>query len=689
MVLNLKPSSTETKEPTWNENYTLNVNLSSSKLLQVAAWDANLVAPHKRLGNGGIDMLPLCNGKVHELEVGLEGMGGGGKIYLEVYYKSFSEIDEQKPWWTIPFVTDFLMKNNLGSALKMALGSESINASQFVQSAFGQLKSLNSAYFQKNGLSDGSSSVEEVSDKGEGIERMSVIRKPIHLEQDASSPDSVKMLQDDNSDNGNNDFSESDNIFWRNIVESIDQTVLQKLGFTLPSFEEWGAFELLNKKGLESQKIAEQEYIRTGLASSDRKDEESTNNASISSPELHKTSEDIRKTTWNILGQTESILGALMLSNSAFSQQRKNPSSMEDAEKNGGSPEQEENNVCDSLSDEQQSMLDTSAFDKKEEEIKALFSTAESAMEAWAMLANSLGRSSFIKSEFEKICFLDNISTDTQVAIWRDQTRKRLVIAFRGTEQTKWKDLTTDLMLVPSGLNPERMGGNFKEEVQVHSGFLGAYDSVRNRIMTLIKLSVGYHEDMDLETISKWRVYVTGHSLGGALATLLAFELSSSQMAKRGVISITMYNFGSPRVGNRCFTEIYNQRVRDSWRIVNHRDIIPTVPRLMGYCHVAQPVYLAAGDLENALVNLESLEDEYMGDVIGESTPDTLVSNLIQGERELIEKILQTEINLFRSIRDGTALMQHMEDFYYVTLLERVRSNYAASKNPKWKDLEA
>lgn len=50
------------------------------------------------------------------------------------------------------------------------------------------------------------------------------------------------------------------------------------------------------------------------------------------------------------------------------------------------------------------------------------------------------------------------------------------------------------------------------------------------------------------------------------------------------------------------FGECYLQKVKDSWRVVNHRDIIPTVPRLMGYCHVAQPVYLAAGDLRNALV---------------------------------------------------------------------------------------
>jgi len=34
------------------------------------------------------------------------------------------------------------------------------------------------------------------------------------------------------------------------------------------------------------------------------------------------------------------------------------------------------------------------------------------------------------------------------------------------------------------------------------------------------------------KSLHKWHVYVTGHSLGGALATLLALELSSNQLAK-------------------------------------------------------------------------------------------------------------------------------------------------------------
>lgn len=42
----------------------------------------------------------------------------------------------------------------------------------------------------------------------------------------------------------------------------------------------------------------------------------------------------------------------------------------------------------------------------------------------------------------------------------------------------------------------------------------------------------------------------------------------------------------------------------------------------------------------------------------------------LKGEKELVEKILQAEINFFLSIRDGSGLMQHMEDFYYITLLE-------------------
>lgn len=49
-----------------------------------------------------------------------------------------------------------------------------------------------------------------------------------------------------------------------------------------------------------------------------------------------------------------------------------------------------------------------------------------------------------------------------------------------------------------------------------------------------------------------------------------------------------MYTFGAPRVGNSAFAEAFNSRLGNrSWRITNASDIVPTVPRLMGYSHGA------------------------------------------------------------------------------------------------------
>ncbi|XP_052483937.1 uncharacterized protein LOC105795602 [Gossypium raimondii] len=698
-----------TKEPTWNEDLTFNIKLPPSKYIQVAAWDANLVTPHKRMGNAGISLENICDGNLHEVLVELEGMGGGGRLQLEVKYKSFEEIEEEKIWWKLPFVSEFLRRNGFDSALKMFVGSESVSARQFVEYAFGQLKSFNDANFLKERLLNGNKiGVEGVRNSNDSsVSEMSFS----HVE---SSPEATFSDTSNNSENNSEEFQldnsgmangqnakpvaqignmQFDNYFWKNVADVINQNVVQKLGVPIPEKLKWDGFDLLNKIGLQSQEIAEAKYIESGLATPDYQDTQGDNvpesgSATREDPEnkndkaigpltintIQSSLPDIKKATQDLLRQTDSILGALMVLTAAVSQSKKEGQENENKEDFSTNVETSVSRY--SGGEKLPRTLDGSVLnEKKTEEMKELFSTAESAMEAWAMLASSLGHPSFIKSEFEKLCFLDNETTDTQAAIWRDSARRRLVVAFRGTEQARWKDLRTDLMLVPAGLNPERIGGDFKQEVQVHSGFLSAYDSVRIRIISLIKASIGYIDEL-LEPQHRWQVYVTGHSLGGALATLLALELSSSKLAKCGAISVTMYNFGSPRVGNRRFAEVYNEKVKDSWRIVNHRDIIPTVPRLMGYCHVAQPVYLAAGELKDALENMELWKDGYQGDVIGEYTPDVLVTEFMKGEMELIEQILQTEINIFRAIRDGSALMQHMEDFYYISLLETVRSNY-------------
>uniref|UniRef100_A0A453CEU5 C2 domain-containing protein n=1 Tax=Aegilops tauschii subsp. strangulata TaxID=200361 RepID=A0A453CEU5_AEGTS len=82
-----------TKEPTWNQDFTFNIRTSLENLLQVEAWDANLITPHKRMGNAGLYLETLCDGNKHDITVELEGLGadGGGTIDLEVRIRSLQE----------------------------------------------------------------------------------------------------------------------------------------------------------------------------------------------------------------------------------------------------------------------------------------------------------------------------------------------------------------------------------------------------------------------------------------------------------------------------------------------------------------------------------------------------------------------------------------------------------------------
>lgn len=71
----------------------------------------------------------------------------------------------------------------------------------------------------------------------------------------------------------------------------------------------------------------------------------------------------------------------------------------------------------------------------------------------------------------------------------------------------------------------------------------------------------------NLRKDKKQKVIVTGHSLGGALATLAAYdlELHASVPAHK----LECYTFGAPRVGNYPFAYDYDQRVPNTWNVIN------------------------------------------------------------------------------------------------------------------------
>jgi len=61
-----------------------------------------------------------------------------------------------------------------------------------------------------------------------------------------------------------------------------------------------------------------------------------------------------------------------------------------------------------------------------------------------------------------------------------------------------------------------------------------------------------------------------GHSLGGALATLAAFDIRRHLLDNmQSDAEVVCYTFAAPRTGNHAFAREYNAMVPDSWSVIN------------------------------------------------------------------------------------------------------------------------
>lgn len=126
--------------------------------------------------------------------------------------------------------------------------------------------------------------------------------------------------------------------------------------------------------------------------------------------------EQLEKASKTLLQSTENFLGLWAMVAQSF------PGGQNQEDKNGTlvasgqAPVQTQGAVS---NDEAKALEGECEDDVETKAKREMFQTAESAVEAWAMLATSLGGQSFVKSEFEKMCFLENRRTDTEVSMRR------------------------------------------------------------------------------------------------------------------------------------------------------------------------------------------------------------------------------------------------------------------------------
>lgn len=161
--------------------------------------------------------------------------------------------------------------------------------------------------------------------------------------------------------------------------------------------------------------------------------------------------------------------------------------------------------------------------------------------------------------------FICDPQEDAQAYLWRIDDV--LYVVFRGTSSTK--DVISDLDAAQQEYDKA------SEHVKVHRGFLKQFQSVKRSIEFYIK---GVLHELSA-------IVFTGHSLGGALATLAACYFSKTIPSQ--TVQYKCITFGSPRVGNKNFLELYNSCNMQSVRIFNREDIVSMFPASRCYVHVS------------------------------------------------------------------------------------------------------
>ncbi|XWS09303.1 hypothetical protein CRYUN_Cryun40dG0073900 [Craigia yunnanensis] len=177
------------------------------------------------------------------------------------------------------------------------------------------------------------------------------------------------------------------------------------------------------------------------------------------------------------------------------------------------------------------------------------------------------------------------------VAVSSDEAVKRLgrrdvLINFRGTVTNHEWVANFMSSLTPARLDPH----NPRPEVKVESGFLSLYtsdetdskfglESCREQLLSEVSRLINKYKGEELS------ITLAGHSMGSALALLLAYDITELGLNKTDSdhdhIPVTVFSFGGPRVGNSSFKQRCEELGVKVLRIVNVNDPITKLPGVL------------------------------------------------------------------------------------------------------------
>jgi Lipase (class 3) len=199
----------------------------------------------------------------------------------------------------------------------------------------------------------------------------------------------------------------------------------------------------------------------------------------------------------------------------------------------------------------------------------------------------------------------------TQAFFARHGEKPVAVFSFRGTEPDQLEDIATDLKAWDIRLS--EYGEWDKGWGEVHGGFFEAFETLRVQLDARLDQLEG----------SGVGIWVTGHSLGGALGTLMTAYILKEVEHGRDLDLRGFYSFGSPRVGDEDFKNRLEGLVAKHGvkvgRVRNHNDIVTHVPgstlNLLGWRHIGTRIYMTPKEL-----SLPTKQPDYDG-LLGLGSP--------------------------------------------------------------------
>lgn len=223
---------------------------------------------------------------------------------------------------------------------------------------------------------------------------------------------------------------------------------------------------------------------------------------------------------------------------------------------------------------------------------------------------------------FEIIELIVDVQHCLQAYVGVAEDPNAIIVAFRGTQEHSIQNWVEDLYWKQLDLKYPDM-----PEAMVHHGFYSGYHNTTLRAGVINGIKRAKELFGDLE------IFVIGHSMGGAMASICALDLT----VHHNMQNVSVVTYGQPRIGNAAFASYYSQLVPNTIRVTHEHDMVPHLPPYYSYFpqktyhHFPREVWLYNIGFGSLVYTVEKVCDESGEDpscsrsVMGSSVADHLV----------------------------------------------------------------